>query len=57
MRDYDKKVLRDTWIQFIRDIKKERSETCEEPLEDEFRANEFSSILPKERGYENDKKN
>ena len=25
MRDYEKKVLRETWIQFIREAKKERS--------------------------------
>ena len=58
MRDYEKKVLRETWIQFIREAKKERSNPCTEPLRGEgviFK--DYSSILPKNGGNENDKEN
>lgn len=57
MRDYEKKVLRETWIQFIREAKKERSNPCTEPLQDEITHNDFSSILTEKRGNENDKEN
>lgn len=57
MRNYEKKVLRETWIQFVREAKKERSIPCTEPLQDEITHNDFSSILHEKRGNENDKEN
>ena len=53
----EKKALRETWIQFIREAKKERSEIEKEPLQDEITRNDFSSILTEKRGNENDKEN
>lgn len=58
MRDYEKKVLREAWIQFIREAKKERSNPCTEPLRGEgVILKDYSSILHEKRGYENDKEN
>ena len=57
MRDYEKKALRETWIQFIREAKKERSNPCTEPLQDVISGNDYSSILTEKRGNENDKEN
>ena len=58
MRDYEKKVLRETWIQFIREAKKERHNPCTEPLRGEgVILKDYSSILTEKRGNENDKEN
>jgi hypothetical protein len=37
--------------------KKERSNPCTEPLQDVIIGNDYSSILPKNGGNENDKEN
>lgn len=57
MRREDKKALRETWIHFIQEAKKERHNPCTEPLQDEIMHNDFSSILTEKRGNENDKEN
>lgn len=58
MRKEEKKALRETWIQFIREAKKERSNPCTEPLRGEGVNNKvYSSILTEKRGNENDKEN
>lgn len=58
MRKEEKKAIRETWIQFVREAKKERSNPCTEPLSNDGVIKfDYSSILSKERGYENDKEN
>lgn len=58
MRREDKKALRDTWIHFIQEAKKERSNPCTEPLKDDgVILKDYSSILTEKRGNENDKEN